>query len=424
MPDKTVMLIKVDPIANNNKFYEIIQSGNTLNVRYGRVGNDGQRITKSGGDVAFDRLVASKEKKGYQVAQVVGVDVGGTSSPVEEKAVRESLLTGQSLEIEQLVTRLLAHNAHEIVAASGGQIKVEDGVVQTPLGILTLGAIQSARDILAKVEKAKTDDYRGKLAVEFVSIVPQDIGRFGGWHKEYFDGDGERVKQQSDFLDQLEASVGWYENQLVEPDEGDPTDYSDLFTLKVTELTEDSEYSRIEALFKKTLDHRHQSRHHKLKKIYVVTDSRAAILEATAKRVGNVKEYWHGTRVHNVLSILKSGLYIPKSHQVQSGSMYGKGIYTSEASTKSLNYATGYWGGGRSSTDCFMFLADVAMGTPLEPRRTPTRDQYTKLYAGKPVDGQIRHSINVKAGTAVLNHEAIVWDETQVRLKYLCEFST
>ncbi|MGG2383099.1 hypothetical protein, partial [Salmonella enterica] len=81
---------------------------------------------------------------------------------------------------------------------------------------------------------------------------------------------------------------------------------------------------------------------------------------ANGKKVGNIKELWHGTRVGNVLSIMKGGFVIPPSNASHvTGRMFGNGVYFSDQSTKSLNYAygcaPGQKGGIEKST--FMFLS-------------------------------------------------------------------
>lgn len=122
---------------------------------------------------------------------------------------------------------------------------------------------------------------------------------------------------------------------------------------------------------------------------------------------------WHGTRAHNVLSILKGGLIIPTSAggYTITGRMFGDGVYFSDQSTKSLNYAYGYWGGGSRDHNCFMLLAKVAMGKAYTPPG-PTQ----RLPAGY-------DSMFAKGGrSGVQNNEMIVYKLPQAHLSYLCEF--
>ena len=91
--------------------------------------------------------------------------------------------------------------------------------------------------------------------------------------------------------------------------------------------------------------------------------------------------------------------------------MFGPGAYFSDQSTKSLNYAYGYWGGS-ADNNCFMFLADVAMGKAYTP---------SSWGSGFPKRGY--DSTFAKAGkSGVRNNEMIVYKTNQANLKYLIEF--
>jgi poly [ADP-ribose] polymerase len=93
--------------------------------------------------------------------------------------------------------------------------------------------------------------------------------------------------------------------------------------------------------------------------------------------------------------------------------MFGNGVYFSDQSTKSLNYAAGYWDGKAADERCYMFLADVAMGRPWHPDRTGS--------SVKPPAGY--DSVFARGGKdRVLNNEMIVYRTSQVNLKYLVEF--
>ena len=133
----------------------------------------------------------------------------------------------------------------------------------------------------------------------------------------------------------------------------------------------------------------------------------------TGKKVGNIRELWHGTQASNVLSILAKGMMIPPSSSSHcTGRMYGDGLYFSDQSTKSLNYAAGYWGGSSSST-CFMFLADVAMGKEYLPRMA---------FGGSCPQGY--NSTFARAGqSGVMNNEMIVYRTNQANITRLVEFS-
>jgi len=57
--------------GTSNKFWEIVQDGNNVKTRYGKIGTPGQQTLKEFGDAAaakkeYDKLVAEKTKKGYE----------------------------------------------------------------------------------------------------------------------------------------------------------------------------------------------------------------------------------------------------------------------------------------------------------------------------------------------------------------------
>lgn len=135
--------------------------------------------------------------------------------------------------------------------------------------------------------------------------------------------------------------------------------------------------------------------------------------EESGSKVGNVKELWHGTKASNLLSILKKGFFIPPTNvPYVTGRMFGNGVYFSDQSTKSLNYAYGYWDGNRQD-NCFMFLCNVAMGkeyTPSGPSTQLPAPGYDSTFA--------------KAGkSGVGNNEMIVYRTSQIDPRYLIEFS-
>lgn len=174
--------------------------------------------------------------------------------------------------------------------------------------------------------------------------------------------------------------------------------------------------ARILAFFKAGHHTKHASSNLRVARIFeVILGDMDRQYREDGLKVGGVMELWHGTRAHNLLSILRSGLIIPRENGSihVTGRMFGNGVYFSDQSTKSLNYAAGYWDGKASEDRCFMFLADVAMGRPWHPDRTGA--------SVKPPAGY--DSVYARGGKdRVLNNEMIVYRTSQVNLKYLVEF--
>ncbi|UJR19473.1 hypothetical protein I4U23_022604 [Adineta vaga] len=154
---------------------------------------------------------------------------------------------------------------------------------------------------------------------------------------------------------------------------------------------------------------------------------------------------WHGTNICNLISILTRGLLVAPSCATATGSLFGKGIYTADVFAKSLHYCSGISENGDNRY--FMLLCEVALGTsqglnnecrdlnePLnfkvhqsrkalgriipDPRYTLTRNDGVQIPLGQliectdPDHGYHRCQYN----------EYIVFDESQIALRYLVQF--
>lgn len=428
------MLIFTDAKNNNNKFYELtLGEDDSINLRWGRVGSAGQTSCSYGGKREFDRVIKSKIAKGYVKSNTVSLNTTSNSQTqnkvvLAEVAKRDML--GDNVNnasgnvLIKLVERLSEINRHQIVAASGGSINIDDsGMITTPLGLVTASTITEARQLLHKIDsfvdkKQFTTDPYIVLLEDYLKLIPQKVPTRRGWYENFFT-DFSSLTKQSSLLDQLEGSLDLYktkEKEIVK-DLGSKISSERLFSTKL-ELVEDrSVIKKIEKFFMDNRNSRHASANFKLKNVFELkNDEIDKRFEVAAKKMGNVKQLWHGTRAFNVLSILKNQLIIPKSGGSYhiTGRMYGDGLYFSDQSTKSLNYSYGYWDGGAKDHNCFMFLADVAMGKEYSPDG----------YRGNSFPVRGYDSVFAKAGIGgVLNNEMIVYTLDQAKLRYLCEFS-
>lgn len=437
------MLIKVDSNANNNKFYEVIlQDDGTVHKRWGRVGVPGTSAVENTGERGYNRIVASKKRRGYEETAVV--DSGGTQGKIDQgelgSLARQALLKDPSVNdprIMTLIDRLVAQNQHQIVKASGGMIEVDDsGVLKTPLGIIDKSSVAQARNILDKIAKIKNDESSQyvKLLEEYLTLVPQKVAARRGWHKGFFADD--KMQKQIDFLEQLEQSYEWYESTRKAA-ESKPKDKKvaapadDLFRYKIELLNDTKKAKQIAEMFNSSANSFHGNRVNKakIKNIYVLTENAGEkTFQDNCDSMGNMQTYWHGSRVYNVLSILSKGLLTPKNLATArtAGSMFGKGLYFSEQSTKSALYsAGGVWSQGQDNT-WYMFVADVVMGNQYTAGMGYRGEShYNKILNGTSKDskGNRYNSVNVGADRGgVRNHEAIVPGPEQVALRYLVEF--
>jgi len=415
------MLICTDASNNNNKFYELSINGDTVTARYGRVGTPGQTKLYSGGIATLNRLLHEKTKPKRDGSQYRQVAVAAPTAPVSNLAsiAQQQLVKDTSnIPLLELIKDLSAVNRHQISSLSGGKITLDDaGLLRTPLGIVSRDAIVQAKQILSAmtpfVLSHQTDTPAFiTLLNDYLMLVPQKVDNGRGWHKSFL-SNGHAVAKQADFLDQLLSAA----DTLLSRASSTSAPVDTVFESKLDILSDPVALASINSFFTATSRSVHVSSSLRLKRVFTIENKQwADAFEPTAKKIGNVKRLWHGTRMFNVLSILRSGLIIPSSSPGSSfhitGRMFGDGIYFSDQSTKSLNYSYGYWDNNAKDSRCFMFLADVAMGSEFTPQKTISR-----IPAGY-------HSCFAKANhSGVSNNEMIVYSLSQARLTHLCEFA-
>jgi len=154
------------------------------------------------------------------------------------------------------------------------------------------------------------------------------------------------------------------------------------------------------------------------------------------KHLTNRKLLWHGTKVAVMCAILRDGLRI----MPHSGGRVGRGIYSASENAKSAGYVGTALDGGKNIG--LMFLNEVILGKP----HTITNDDSSFVAAPKGHDSVIalgriepdsNHDVTIEGEwgpitvpqakavntphqkSSFFNTEYLVYDEAQVRQKYL-----
>lgn len=392
-------LIKTDLGANNNKFWHAKLNGSSVELNWGRVGAHGQFLTKTftSEDVAvryIERTANTKQREGYVPQQTMS-GIQPNVGAVAKVQIQHS----NDAETTSLIDFLVQRNIHTIEGTTS--IRLEAGKLTTPLGPVTANGLNDADNLIQLM--ALRDSGFPKYVNQYLSIVPRDIGRRKLEPSDLFGTDTQLAKEQA-LVDSLRAVVRDIEQKAS--DEAPPIFETKLQILDVSAKT----FDKINTFFKKGINDRHASSKMRLHRVWEMAISSAE--KEFEKELDNIWELWHGTKDANLLSILKNGYVIPRrgGSIAISGRMYGDGIYFSDQSTKSLNYTSGFWGGGGSKRH-FMLLNDVAMGKIYTPNRSISSiaKDYDSCFA--------------KAGkSGVINNEMIVYRKSQVNPKYLCEF--
>lgn len=426
---KQEMLIYTDAKNNNNKFYELILEDNdVVKTRWGRVGSAGQSSSSNGGLSYFNSVKHSKIAKGYEESKIVAVNNSNaliSSSELSYVAKRDIITDKNDKKNNQLMSlieKLSLINRHQISAASSGNITMDaSGIITTPLGLVTKNTILEARKLLVDISKhiVKKDFsstcYINKIE-SYLKLIPQKVPSKKGWYETIFKEE-KLIIQQNGLLDQLESSVDLYETkkqEAIEKLKDLPSE--EVFKTKLNLITDRSIIDKINSYYNESKNSIHASSHLKLKNVYEIKNCDwEERYKEKSKDIKNVQLLWHGTRAFNVLSIFKNGLIVPKSggNYHITGRMFGDGVCFSDQSSKALNYSYGYWDSSKKDNNCYMFLAEVALGKSYVPSYANDR--------AYPVNGY--DSVFAKANrSGVRNNEMIVYDIGQVNLKYLCEF--
>ncbi len=433
------MYVAVDPLANNNKFWKyeryaqpITENGETgdLKIVWGRVGSGNPEFQIRMYD---EKWLASKvhsklrgKKNGPPYTECQVMEAGATpktaksitDEQVKKLAVKE--ISGGCPVTSALVKKLAEANRHELITVTGGKmdIDLETGLVSTALGVVTINQVKNARILLDGMAPyvTKSDTGNSKftdLLGEYLRLVPQDVGRRKGWYESFIN-----LQVQTQLLDQLEASVELAEQRIKDAvinGNGADVEKPVVFNVKLVVVSDDKVIDRVTRMYSSSSTRNHESSRLKPARVYEVEiPHMTTAFKTDGEKVGNVKLLWHGTRMFNVLSILKRGFVLP--HQLSTvqttGAMYGPGLYFSANSTKSLNYSRGgVWSTGIDKV-CYMFLVDVAMGKEYIPRSggNGKKPGFDSCWA-KP--GQ----------SGVINDEQIVFRASQTNIRYMVEFS-
>ena len=413
-----LIYVNVSGNKNNNKFWigKLYDNGD-VSAHYGRMGEDGKKLLHPGrGSKYFNTKLKEKKRKGYKPAKVLNGAIKATAVGGSKlKRLAKTQIKHSNPTTAKLIDYFTDVNRHQISAASGGKIIVDkaDNLIKTPMGVVNQEAIDGARKLLLTLgDCVKSGNYAAKFqsaVAEYCMLIPQATGRKKGWDRRLFP-DLIEVQKQNSLLNSLQVTL----THVIQSPATDNGKDEEVFRCDMT-LSEDGKLmDRINKLYKLTRRSMHACHGMKVNRVFLVDiKTMRESYEKHGAKLSNVWELWHGTQSSNVLSILKGGLVIPPSSASHvTGRMYGDGLYFSDQSTKSLNYAQGYWHGSNANK-CYMFLSDVAMGNFYTPK---SYSSFRKLPKGS-------DSTFAKANVSgVSNNEMIVYRTSQANLKLLIEF--
>jgi len=412
---KKFRLVCVDAGDNNNKFWfaDVFEDA-TVKRKWGRIGKGHQTKTFTYDTVeqaiADTERAASRKrsrrrgKAPYSDIELVEADgvpsvTTAKNFNLEQAAIAQ--IAGSDQALTRLVRFLVARNIHTIT----GSTKITyatNGTLSTAVGTITPQMVVQARVILDRLERHVVDRQNTngnrrfvKDVEDYLRLVPEEVGQKLD-PASLFRGK-EDLAKRADILDAM--------GNIQTIVDASTTEHK-IWNLAIKPLQDQQVFSEIVTFFEKGRNRNHVSYRKRLQNVWEIDIAQDQFIPRTP-----TWKLWHGTKASNIVSILRAGLKIvPSGSGFTTGRMYGDGLYFSDQSTKSLNYAGSFWG-GRDEGRYFMFLVDVAMGRFYKPR--------SRCY--RPPSGY--DSVFAEGGSAVRNNEMIVYGEQFAKIKYLCEFS-
>ena len=413
------MLIFVDTVHNKNKYYQLELVGSTVQVEYGRVGANPQTRSYQGGPLMFNKKLNEKLKKGYAESEVdLEVVEENTSSKGNILEIAMEQIKTDTIS-KLLIHELVKQNIHNITSNTKIKYDIKTGYFKTALGVITRNGVIKAMDLLHKIEQIIEKDLTKDnapfitLNEHYFTLIPTKIKNLREFNNLL--GTTSKVASQLDICDALLNSLDIIEAEKTSIKKANSSieTLEQVFEASVLHLTNKKEYKRLETYFTKSKNSRHGHSAYKINNIFKVSLGKEE--DEFRDDLSNQLELFHGTKVANLLSILKSGLLMPKySPGSTTGYMYGQGLYFASQSTKSLNYCDGmYWNSSSKTDKIYMFVADIAMGNYQVPTssRSKKPDTGYDSYWAKP-----GHS-------GIQNDEMIVFNNNQIKLKYILEIT-
>ena len=445
--------------ANNNKFYiiQLLESDADPKkywvwTRWGRIGAVGQSSLDPypsvvGAVAQYSSKFRDKTKNAWTAVannkdafvkhngkyHLMDMDYGGDADDDDAAGAAAAAAVPSALAPPlQRVMKLIGNK--ETMEKTMAELEIDTR--KMPLGKISKSQIKTAFGYLKQIEtELKKDKPSHKDLVDatsmFYTLIPHD---FGFSHPPTIN-DEAMLKRKMDMLDMLSdlevahkvlteaKKVG--KNPLDAAYEGLKCTLGLASAAETKMLTEfvDNTHGKTHTLYRLSVEN-------------VFTVNRAgesAKYEANYGGTGNKQLLWHGSRATNFMGILSQGLRIAPPEAPSTGYMFGKGVYFADCATKSGNYCHA----SPTNPEGILLLCEVALGKTYDIKHAKYMDKPpagfdSTMGVGKmaPLEGGAKMLDGVKvpmgkmgdtgvADSALLYHEYIVYNVSQLRVKYM-----
>jgi len=396
-------LVKVEPNANNNKYYELIPDGEDYFIaKYGRIGVGGYQ-TKRYPIGKWDSTLKSKIRKGYVDQSRLVAET--TIVPNKKK----EYLDINNPSIAQIVARL----------QSMARQAIKDNYTINSQNV-TQAMIDEAQLILNNLINTDDIELFNKILVDLFKTIPRKMGKVKDYLAKTDKDYSEILQREQDLLDVMKGQV--VQHSIVKNDESEEVTYESpsQTILEVLGLQFEEINPSEKELIKKNLGSISDKFYQAWKVVNIKTQNKFDEFI----QINNIKDnklLWHGSRSENWWSIINSGLVLRPAAKTN-GKMFGYGIYFAPKAQKSFGYTSyhgSYWAGGNSNS-AFMSLYDVAYGKPYDVHSFDSK-YYNFNYESLQKYCKDANCLHAHAGSMLRNDEIIVYKEEQTTIKYLVE---
>ena len=396
-------LVKVEPGENNNKYYQMLDSGDGNFVsKYGRIGTSGYQ-TKTYPISKWESTYKSKIKKGYVDNSRLVAET--TITPNKKK----EYLDINNPSIAQIVARL----------QSMARQAIKDNYTINSQNV-TQVMITEAQLILNNLIDTEDIKLFNKILVDLFKTIPRKMGKVKDYLAKSNKDFSEIILREQDLLDVMKGQVIQHLIVKDENNENDTYELPNQTILEVLGLQFEEINQEEKELVKKNLGGISDKFYQAWKVINIKTQKKFDEF-TQSNNINNMKLLWHGSRNENWWSIINSGLVL-RPNAVITGKMFGHGIYFAPKARKSFGYTSyhgSYWAGGNSNS-AFMSLYDVAYGKSYDVHSFDS--QYHNFnYELLQKYCKDANCLHAHAGDMLRNDEIIVYKEEQTTIKYLVE---
>lgn len=405
-------LLFVDEVSNHNKFYEIIQNDDdSIDVNYGRVGNQVTMHHYEAWEKNFFTLKSLKESKGYtDVTALHSVKSNTTNQKKNDelsyKPIEDSKINELVVELINSAREFIKHNY--TISSTDITQKMIDEADNDLNELMTIANNANSNASLWR--------FNEKLKELFIDI-PRRMGNVKDYLAVTSKDFTRIIEREKDMLDNIRGQVVAVKEDKVHT-EKDIT-VTEAYGVNISNTTFDEEDQILSHLGKDynglDVDRRYITSY----KVENLNTRKEYEEFKAANHISrrDCKLFYHGSKVENWWSIMKTGLSLNPDARV-TGKMFGAGLYFANECRKSLNYMdtkSSCWNNGTRSSG-FIAIYSVALGKCYEPTDClPNSFNKNNLPHG---------CLSVYADknkTGLRNDEYIIYDQRQCTIKYLVE---